>query len=171
MGRPGDTFRILPRSAWTATAKGGDRQTFRRGILYVHISESAADQINSKAEAAAALRSIRRFHVEGRGWSDIGYGYAIVQPRSPWRRARLYELRGKDRIPASQQGCNARNTSVVVLGTTRDRIRGSTRGHIRRLWRELGASTIRGHRECPEVGGQTDCPGDRLMAVVRQLRG
>lgn len=163
------SYVLRKRSAWTSRQPGDVSQGNRPRTLYVHISEGAADYINSEREAAAALRAIDAYH-RSKGWAGIGYGFALVQARLPWRRPRIFRCRGFSRVPASQQGCNIGNTSIVVLGTTRDQIRPSTVRALKEFYKRSPCKAIKGHRECPSTGGDTDCPGDRLMAVVKSLR-
>lgn len=153
------------RPSWTNRQPGDTGQGTPR-ILFVHISEGSAGYINSEKEAAAALRSIDAYH-RSKGWAGIGYGFALVQARSPWRRPRIFECRGFDRVPASQQGANTGNTSIVVLGTTKDLIRGTTGRALKAFYKSSPCVGLKGHRE----QNSTDCPGDKLMAVVQKIRG
>lgn len=150
--------------SWT-NRQPGDTPQGRPSILFIHISEGAAGRINSEREAIEVIRGIDRYH-RSLGWSGAGYGFFLAQAKRPWRKPRIFEARGLRRVPSSQQGANAGNTSICVLGTTRDLIRGSTKKALKEFYRSTGCRAIKGHRE----QSATECPGDQLMRVVRDLR-
>lgn len=159
--------RILPRKAWTSSRHTSSLDKPKRpGILFVHITDTPGEPVTDPARERAALRSIRDYHVNVRGWDDIAYSYLLCQP---WQRkgpATVYVGRGRDRLPASQQGFNRGNWSVAVVAYESDPIMDRTVEAIAWLARYLGAQGIKGHRDVND----TSCPGGTLYARLGEAR-
>src|SRR5688500_348547 len=88
----------LPRSAWTDTARGGSALSGSKLIgCSVHYPASGLVTMAdfTREQIAARLRGYRDFHVNTRGWSDIGYQVGIDG------QGRVWDLRGIDRVPAA----------------------------------------------------------------------
>lgn len=62
----------------------------------------------------ARWESIRRFHVDDRGWQDIGYNFGIGLESGEWVEL---EGRGEDRIGAHCPGQNSTALGVCLLGS------------------------------------------------------
>jgi hypothetical protein len=75
---------IIPRSGWGAdeTKRTSDRTFAPIQKLIVHHSATAVT-----ADPAADIRTIYKFHIEGRDWADIAYNFVIDQS------GRIYEGR------------------------------------------------------------------------------
>jgi hypothetical protein len=145
---------IISREEWGAraprsrsTVSWGDRTEF-----IVHYSEGPTTQ---------SVRSIQNFHMDTRGWSDIGYNFLVdVQ-------GRIYEGRGWLTVGAHAPGHNASGIGVCMIGRDGDATSAATRS-IRALYDEAGRRAGRnlaklGHRDVYA----TSCPGDQLYAWVR----
>ena len=69
----------------------------------------------TRAEAAAIVKGIQLFHVQGNGWNDIGYNFLVD------RFGTIYEGRfgGVDRnvVGAHAQGFNTGSVGIALLGT------------------------------------------------------
>lgn len=149
------TIHIIPRASWGArspraiqTANWSQRTGF-----VVHHSDGPQDQ---------SVRTIQNFHMDTRGWSDIGYNFLIDF------RGNIYEGRGWNRVGAHAKGYNTATIGVCVIGNY-DAVLPSPAalssliqlyGEAQRL--KGGKLGLFGHREV----GSTDCPGDRLYAWV-----
>lgn len=157
--------RIYSRSRWTATEAGGEDQTVHNGILFVHHTVSNGKGLTTLKKQAAALNAIRRHHVYGNGWEDIGYNYLVIQPSFPRVRARVFVGRGKGKVPASQEGYNRGNLSVAVLSNN-DKVKRSTLRALKSLARQLPVKTAMPHNAV----NSTSCPGSRLHALIPQIR-
>lgn len=138
--------------------------------LYIHHSGSPDGYgIDTVAEQIGVMRGIQRFHMDVRGWNDIGYSFVLFQPRGrgKTRVPRLYVGRGPIAMTASQVP-NTGGISVCVIvddepihPLTRERLEGITRS----LARRRGISRVLGHRDVQA----TDCPGDELARLVPHL--
>ncbi|WP_157988015.1 peptidoglycan recognition protein family protein [Jiangella endophytica] len=162
----------LPRSAWTSTARGGAQLTGNQLVgLACHWPGSTTDAygVETADRVAGRLRGWRAYHVEDRGWSDIGYNFAIDQA------GRVWDLRGSARVgahSASPSNPDANHEFVGVLCIVGDRERPTSamsaafwdfrRDVFLRRW--PGRTDVRGHREVS--GAQTACPGDPVIELT-----
>ena len=184
---------IVPRLSW------GADESIRRGppsyaadVRFAIVHHTAGRNDYSRAEAAAIVKGIQLFHVQGNGWNDIGYNFLVD------RFGTIYEGRfgGVDRnvIGAHALGFNTGSVGIALLGTY-----GSTppssaaQDAIARLiaWRldlahvdptsfltyisggseryrsgiPVLLSAVSGHRDT----GFTECPGDALYARLGSI--
>lgn len=80
IGAPPSSFQILSRSAWTSVPTPSDLSNLTpRRITMHHTALSGAPATSSsQAQDAARMRVIYNGHVNGNGWSDIGYHFIIM---------------------------------------------------------------------------------------------
>lgn len=164
----GKSYLYLPRSAWTTSDKAGEDQG-SPGTLYIHYTDSDLPTINTQKEAVAYMRQLDAQHSRPpQAYGGLGYGFVMFLPRAPWKRPRIFEARGFGKRPASQQGCNQGNTSIVVVASQRTLIYRSGRKALYEFYDRCPPSVrnVRGHRDCND----TDCPGDRLYRLVWDMR-
>ena len=121
----------------------------RRKVSRVFVHCSASDR-----KSHDNLATIRRWHVKGRGWSDVGYHYVITQD------GKVHEGRPLRRIPAAQRGHNTGSLAICCTGHRRFTAR-QMRSLIdlcMEIHEAYGARvTFHGHREvankaCPVFG-------------------
>lgn len=150
---------IVSRSAWGARkARNVDNTTWghRTGFM-VHYSGASASQ---------SVRSIQDYHMDNKGWADIGYNFLVHSVTGT-----IYEGRGWLAIGAHCAGYNTANIGVCVIGTDKA---GKTdnsdaaRAAVKWLYAEAkrrkpGSLVLLGHRD----RGSTDCPGDELYSWIR----
>ncbi len=144
--------------------------------LIVHHSAGT----NEAGDWAAVVRAIWDLHVNGNGWSDIGYNY-LIDPDGI-----VYEGRGNDILGAHFCGANTNTMGVCMLGNFQERE--PTEAALAALadlltWKSadrgldplaaarhpasgLTLSHISGHRD----GCATACPGDLLYPLLGDLR-
>ncbi|HYF73456.1 MAG TPA: peptidoglycan recognition family protein [Nocardioides sp.] len=133
-----------PRSA-ADTASWSERTTFT-----VHHSAGPTTQ---------SVRVIQDFHMDTRGWSDIGYNFLVDQG------GRAYVGRGWTAVGAHAANNNTAAIGVCVIGN--NVITAAAKTAVRWLYDEAcrrkgAALAIRGHRQMP--GAATSCPGDTIAA-------
>ncbi len=186
---------IVPRLSWDAdeSIRRGP-PSYATGVRFAVVHHTAGRNDYTRAEAAAIVKGIQLFHVQGNGWNDIGYNFLVD------RFGTVYEGRfgGIDRnvVGAHAQGFNTGSVGIALLGTY-----GSTRPSaaaqeaIARLvaWRldlahvdptsfltfisggsnryasgiPVLLSAVTGHRDT----GFTECPGDALEARLPAIAG
>jgi len=136
---------------------------------------------------AATVADIRRIHVNGNGWDDVGYHYLLRQPNAadtpevlvgraengdPW-------IVGTEVGAHTFGGRNADSIAIALIGNFHDSPLPESMRSALTYWlvqqcQRLGLdeTAITGHKENP--GNATVCPGafvdmDRLRADVRAL--
>ena len=155
---------ILSRSAWTSTSASGPAFNFSRmrGIVVHYPAAGKAIGEISKEAVAAKLRGWRNYHVNGRGWSDIGYNYGIDQA------GRIWSLRG-DRVGAHTAGHNSTTIGVLfVVGDNEpltDKAKQAFRDLRAHLRRKKNTANVWGHTQMS--GASTRCPGPYIMGSLR----
>ncbi len=128
---------------------------------------------------AARVRQIQAFHMDGRGWCDVGYHFLVTRDGRVWE-ARPLKFLGShvyghntDNIGVSFVGC-FQPGACGGLGSTSvpERMVEGGAKVIRRLAARFDiprtASRVKGHRD--HAGAQTSCPGDNLHQRLGALR-
>ena len=174
--------RIFTRAEW------GADETLRSDVVeygnvdgaIIHHTVTANSY--SQDEVPAIIRSIYAFHVQSRGWRDIGYNFLVD------RFGRIWEGRfgGVDKpvVGAHTSGYNYVSFGASAIGTfTADEPTTATTDAFARLvaWKleregvdpagttQLNGTSMQavsGHRDA----NQTLCPGDRLYAKLGSIR-
>ena len=107
---------IVPRLSWGAdeSIRRGP-PTYAANVSLAIVHHTAGSNDYSRAEAAAIVKGIQLFHVQGNGWNDIGYNFLVD------RFGTVYEGRfgGIDRnvVGAHAQGFNTGSVGVALLGS------------------------------------------------------
>jgi hypothetical protein len=163
-------------------------------VRFAVIHHTAGRNDYSRVEAAAIVKGIQLFHVQGNGWNDIGYNFLVD------RFGTVYEGRfgGVDRnvVGAHAQGFNTGSVGIALLGTYGGtRPSAAAQEAVARLvsWRldlahvdpasfltfisggsnryaggiPVLLSAVTGHRDT----GFTECPGDALEARLPAIAG
>ncbi len=145
-----------------------------------HLIVHHSDTPNSADDWPAVVRAIWNFHVNGNGWSDIGYNY-LIDPDGV-----VYEGRGNDVLGAHFCGQNTNTLGVCILGDFTAVVPTlEARLVLADLlaWKtcDIGADPldsafhapsgltlphICGHRD----GCATSCPGDQFYPLLPDLR-
>lgn len=106
-------------------------------------------------------KNTRRFHMNSRGWSDIGYSYGVCP------HGEVFEGRGFGKSQAAQPGGNSTWTSCTFMSgpsesPTQKQLQGwwELRAYLRK--KGLG-SAVQGH----QYFISTSCPGSRIMTLVK----
>jgi hypothetical protein len=186
---------IIPRAGWTTdtTPRRAPEYTRTAHAAIIHHTAWAGDMDYGPTEAPAVIRAIHEFHMNRRGWGDIGYNFLVD------RFGNVYEGRagGIDRavIGAHAQGFNRGTIGVAVLGTfnrvgptpealeaTAQLLAWQFALHRIDVYGEVqfvsGGSRLypRGTRvRLPKIFGHrnvgvTECPGDAMMSLLPALR-
>jgi N-acetylmuramoyl-L-alanine amidase len=184
---------IVPRSAWRADESiRRAKPAYAAAIRFAVVHHTAGSNSYTRAEAAAIVRGIEIFHVQGNGWNDIGYNFLVD------RFGTVYEGRfgGIDRnvVGAHAQGFNTGSVGVALIGTYGQSAPSpAAEAALERLlaWRldlahvdpltTLNAISggnprfpsgipvfmraVSGHRDT----GFTECPGDALYARLNEI--
>ncbi|MGW1993369.1 glycoside hydrolase domain-containing protein, partial [Embleya sp. NPDC001921] len=165
----GHIMQLVPRSAWGARAykSPGGATAYsgsRRGVKVHYLG--TAYRPGGHDTCAAYVRSLQASHMDGNGWSDIGYSFLVCV------HGYVYEGRGLKRRNSANGTTSLNEAHYAVCGLV-----GSS-GHTQPTTEQLhgirdaieycraqgpAGSEIRGHRD----GYSTDCPGGPLYAWVQ----
>ena len=110
---------IVPRSSWGADERiRRAPPAYTSGVRFAIVHHTAGRNGYSRSEAAAIVKGIQLFHVQGNGWNDIGYNFLVD------RFGTIYEGRygGVDRnvVGAHAQGFNTGSVGIALLGNYED---------------------------------------------------
>lgn len=162
---------IQPRSEWTATKEGFSYALRPDTVTGFAIHYPGIGNVTTAGRsddwAKQQLRNYRAYHVNTRGWADIGYNIAISQNGTAWWAA------GKKKAAhcasKSNPTANARHVGILLIIGNSERPTAAMVTTLNRVIAEVqaefpGARTILGHREVP--GASTACPGDVVIAMI-----
>lgn len=165
------TLTIVDRAGWDARTptNPGSRASRRRPKLYLHHTDRLPKSIGL---GAAGVRWVQDFHIDTRGWRDIGYPFLY----SPATRA-VYLGRDPETAGAHTEGSNTVAHALAVLGDyhppTDDPLPPHAIGDIAAFLRWYEAEGYGdgrfddGHRGAP--GASTACPGDLLYELIDDI--
>ena len=92
--------------------------SYAADVRFAIVHHTAGENGYSRSEAAAIVKGIQLFHVQGNGWNDIGYNFLVD------RFGTIYEGRfgGADRnvVGAHAMGFNTGSVGIALLGTYED---------------------------------------------------
>jgi N-acetylmuramoyl-L-alanine amidase/Bacterial SH3 domain len=154
----------LPRSAWGARSRSCNTASTPARIT-VHHTETPT---NDSMSVPARLRQIQNYHIDVRGWCDIGYHFLVG------RDGNVYQGRRENTLGAHVANANSGNVGVAFIGSfmnappTIEMENAAARiiGAVSRGYGiTLNRTNVKGHRE----RGSTDCPGDELYARLGAL--
>lgn len=153
---------VHSRSEWgarAATCSSGLGSAYR---MTIHHTETPT---NDSMTPAARLRQIQAYHMDVKGWCDIGYHYLMS------RDGQLWEGRPDTLLGAHAGGNNTGNIGIAVMGThDTTPLTDAQVASIARLIKglhdtrgiALDRTKIKGHREY----NSTTCPGDALLDQI-----
>lgn len=177
---------LITRAQWSAQAfRGTPSNLARPGYEYMTWHHAAGYSAETLDEGKAQMRAMQDLHQNIRGWSDIGYQFAID------RGGRLYQGRpfmdnstSLSQVPilamgAHAGGANTGNVGVVIMGCyhppegayCEQEITPKAFATYINLFAFLSErygvepERIRGHRDF----GQTACPGDNNYVLIPEL--
>ncbi|XP_035689900.1 peptidoglycan-recognition protein SC2-like [Branchiostoma floridae] len=131
-------------------------------VFIHHTTGSACYDVD---RCSSLIRSHQNYHMDNRGWADIGYNFLIGED------GRVYEGRGFDRQGGHTQGYNSVAIAVSFVGDYMTRLPNQAAldaaKAIIACGVQLGKVTsgyrLQGHRDV----GSTSCPGDTLYSHIR----
>lgn len=100
---------IVTRSQWQARPPRS-RTTLTTPVSMLFIHHTAGSTCSSQAACSSSVRGIQNFHMDNRGWVDIGYNFLVGGD------GRVYEGRGWQTVGA-HTGChNRRSVAFSAMG-------------------------------------------------------
>jgi len=169
---------VISREEWNARdASGCGIDTTPRYRMAVH---HTAGNSSSNGDYSAKLRSTQSYHMDSRGWCDIGYHFLVTYDGSTWE-GREADYRGahvgdqnSGNIGVSFVGCfhdddyceplppNLPSDAMITNG-------GNLIGLISEYYGiTVDETHVKGHRD--HDGASTSCPGNHLYDELSTLR-
>lgn len=159
---------LYSREDWGARTPGDmTEQGWNAREVFIHHTDDTATWLDSLDDQKARMRGYQNFHMNVRGWSDIGY-HAVVFPEFTTHSgteipARIFQGRDRNYVPAAQEGHNRGTLAVAVVGAGDSRMLRNQRYAVEVYlnWlKEEGAPlrTLGGHRDVTS----TSCPGNGI---------
>ncbi len=156
--------RIISREEWGARPP---KCNYRANPYYNAITIHHTATSNDYTDGAAVVRSIQKYHMDVRGWCDIGYHFLID------KYGNIYEGRPIWAVGAHVKGHNTGNIGVAVIGNFEEAVPNSEildalAELVTWLVYEYGIpiENIKGHRDY----AATSCPGRYLYEKLSWLR-
>ncbi len=164
---------IVTRESWGARATRCTSPNSSKARFAIHHT------VTGSSDPARQVRGIQRFHMDSRGWCDVGYHFLIGSD------GKVYEGRPLHLLGAHVGGHNTGNIGISFVGcfhtsgcgglgsTTPSsaavRVAGRLAGTLRRLYGiRISTSTLKGHRD--HSGQSTSCPGNNLHSRLGTIR-
>jgi hypothetical protein len=156
--RQGLLMRLESRAGWKALPASRVSRMLKPATgVWLHHSVSADG-------GASTVRSIQKFHMNQRGWVDIGYSWVY----SPSERT-FYEARGKDVVGAHTNGQNGTTEGLCVLGNFEtQRPPSHVVDDVAAFLQWRGLPLLGGHKDAPQAA--TACPGRHLYDFIPAIR-
>ncbi len=106
---------IVSRSGWQANEEiVRAKPSFAPSMRLAVVHHTAGTNSYTPAQAAAIVRGIEVYHVQGNGWNDIGYNFLVD------RFGTVYEGRGggieKNVVGAHAEGFNSGTVGIALIG-------------------------------------------------------
>lgn len=135
-------------------------------VNFFFIHHTTGSRCYDFSTCAAKVRNIQNYHMNTKGWSDIGYSFLVGEDGA------VYEGRGWNNVGAHTSGYNSKSFAAALIGdftTTEPKTAalnaaknlikcGVKKGHITSTYRLFG------HRDV----SKTTCPGDALYDEIKK---
>ncbi|XP_016840415.1 peptidoglycan-recognition protein LD isoform X4 [Nasonia vitripennis] len=158
--------RIVPRVEWGAQPPTKEPTKLKKiPPPYVIISHTASTFCYTQAQCVLTVRVAQTFHIESKGWEDIGYNFLVGGDGN------VYEGRGWNIEGAHTFNYNIMSIGISFIGTfntvapTKAQVHAATKliefgvenGYISKDYKLLG------HRQCVK----TESPGEVLYNIIK----
>ncbi len=167
---------VQPRSAWKAKSSKCTSVNPNKYRIAIHHTVTPPTAYGTYE---ARLRSIQAYHMDTRGWCDVGYHYLVTED------GRVWEGRPEKHRGAHVGGHNTGNVGIAFVGcfdgpscksigemAVNHQMLDGAAGLIAALSQTHGiavdADRVKGHKD--HKGAWTSCPGAHLHAKLDDLR-
>ncbi|XP_022286899.2 peptidoglycan-recognition protein SC2-like [Crassostrea virginica] len=160
----GDGVKIYARDSWGAR-EPKQFQLFQKPASLFFIHHTAGHSCHDFDTCVTALKGIQNFHMDTRGWDDIGYSFLVGQD------GQIYEGRGWDHVGAHTLHYNTRGYAASFMGNYMTHPPNNASLNAAKKLIEYGVSKgfvsstyhLYGHRDV----SATACPGDALYPIIQ----
>ncbi|KAL2712176.1 peptidoglycan recognition protein 3-like [Vespula squamosa] len=163
-----DCPRIITREEWKARKPLGEQQLERTPTPYVVIHHGGIREYCYDQEACSKIvRSYQNFHIDDRGWFDLGYNFVIGEDGN------VYEGRGWNKVGAHAPGYNFQSIGICIIGDFMDFLPNDVALRALNSLISCGISLGKIHHDYNLIGHRqarnTLCPGDTFYKYVMAL--
>jgi hypothetical protein len=157
---------VVTRAQWGARARSCDGSHSPNRMTVHHTDTPNNDSITM----AARVRQIQSYHIDTRGWCDIGYHFLIGQD------GKVYQGRVETKVGAHAANDNTNNVGISFVGTYETTVPTTAvmdagAKIIKALSTTYGIALnrtkIKGHRQVGTT--ETTCPGEALYTRLQTL--
>ncbi|MFA6002743.1 MAG: peptidoglycan recognition family protein [Elusimicrobiota bacterium] len=162
------SYLFVDRQEWGAAAQNGEYVQHLPVRMTMH--HTAGRKPDDFFEAAREMRFIQDYHVNGRGWMDIGYHF-VISPQGV-----VFQGRPESVVGSHVLGHNTGNIGISFMGNYHPPVSDGPQAVslqafvavARRVAADynIGGDEVRAHREM----SPTDCPGEALYARFPELK-
>ncbi|KAL7293403.1 hypothetical protein TKK_0013168 [Trichogramma kaykai] len=165
--------RIIGRAEWGALEPADHRQTETsrprplkvQPAPYAVIGHTATQSCYNEAKCQASCRLIQTFHIEAKGWLDVGYNFLVGGDGN------VYEGRGWDQAGAHTHNYNNRSLGLALVGDFTFKTPPLEQLEATLGLLELAVAKDKLARDYKLLGqrqvAHTSSPGDKLFNVIR----
>jgi MYXO-CTERM domain-containing protein len=174
--RPLEINGANPRSAWGARPTECSSLNQTKSKISIHHTASPS---TPAPDYETRLRGIQAYHMDTRGWCDVGYHFLVTADGRAW------EAREARYLGAHVGGNNTNNLGISLVGCFQDHgcndwqpftppqpmldVTAALVGeNAQHYGITISPDTVMGHRDNP--GQTTSCPGDNLHALLDDIR-
>ena len=166
---------VKSRSSWNARATKCTNNNPSKHRMALHHTFTPP---KSSGSYAARVRSIQAYHMDTRGWCDVGYHFLVTDDGSVWE-GRPLSARGAHvannntgNIGISYVGCYEPGACSAMGTMTPSNASLESGAKLMRALSDahgigLNRSSVKGHRE--HSGASTSCPGEHLLGQLDHL--
>ncbi|GFR09295.1 peptidoglycan recognition protein 1 [Trichonephila clavata] len=159
-----ENMEIVSRAEWGAR-ESLSNETMVTPVPHLFIHHTAMSECNNFASCSQMMRTIQNFHIDDRGWDDIGYNFLIGGD------GRVYMGRGWDRVGAHTYGFNRIAVAFSLMGDFSHKLPSelmlnATKSLIECAKNEnhvISNYKLHGHRDA----GCTECPGSAFYNLIK----
>ncbi|XP_045768337.1 peptidoglycan recognition protein-like [Maniola jurtina] len=161
-----DPLNIVSRRDWLAQPAEGALEKLEQPIPWVIITHTTTESCHTRSECVLRVRLIQSFHIESRGWVDIGYNFLIGGDGS------VYIGRGWDYHGAHTPGYSKKSIGIAFIGTYRKD--SPTREQVEACKKLIkqGVDQLKLSKDYKLVGQRqlmaTMSPGDKLFDIIKE---
>ncbi|KAG8194158.1 hypothetical protein JTE90_002365 [Oedothorax gibbosus] len=156
---------IVTRDRWGAR-QPKSTQFMATPVPHLFIHHTAMNECNDFESCKRMMQSMQNFHMDERGWADIGYNFVIGGD------GRVYEGRGWNRVGAHTKGYNKVGIAFTLMGNYTSKAPSelmiSTTNKLITLAENQNYVKsdyqLHGHRDACT----TECPGDTLYSIIEK---
>ncbi|XP_076679571.1 peptidoglycan recognition protein 3 [Andrena cerasifolii] len=156
---------IISRADWGAKSpKWSMKNLATDPPPFIIVHHSATDGCTTRAICQARLRSFQNYHMNEKGWGDIGYNFVVGEDGN------VYEGRGWGKHGAHSVSYNSKSIGICVIGNFVGHNPNAAAIQAIQTLISYGVSigkikedyTLLGHRQT----ASTTCPGDSLYRLL-----